>query len=163
MRRISGMEKKRILLVDDDTSILEVFRVIFEDEGYVVDTTETGMEAIRKVEAQFYHLALLDIKLPDMEGTELLSRLRRSPASVNMMCIMITGYPSLDNAAESLNIGADAYVMKPINPEELLKIVKKKLDEQDEMENVTEQKVAWWIHTRGQPAELEINDRRRLG
>ena len=148
------MEKKRILLVDDDTSILEVFRVIFEDEGYVVDTAETGMEAIRKVETQFYHLALLDIKLPDMEGTELLSKLRGSPASVNMMCIMITGYPSLDNAAKSLNIGADAYVMKPVDTGELLKIVRKKLDEQDEMENVTEQKVAWWIQTRIRSAEI---------
>ena len=148
------MEKKRILLVDDDTSILEVFRVIFEDEGYVVDTAETGMEAIRKVETQFYHLALLDIKLPDMEGTELLSKLHSNPASVNMMCIMITGYPSLDNAAKSLNIGADAYVMKPVNPGELLNIVKKKLDEQDEMENVTEQKVAWWIQTRIRSAEI---------
>jgi DNA-binding response OmpR family regulator len=154
MRMISGMEKKRILLVDDDTSILEVFRVIFEDEGYVVDTAETGMEAIRKVETQFYHLALLDIKLPDMEGTELLSKLRATPTSVNMMCIMITGYPSLDNAAKSLNIGADAYVMKPVDPGELLKIVRKKLDEQDEMENVTEQKVAWWIQTRIRSAEI---------
>jgi len=154
MRRISRVKKKSILLVDDDKSILEVFRVIFEDEGYVVDTAETGMEALRKVEAQFYHLALLDIKLPDMDGTELLSKLRNSPASINMMCIMITGYPSLDNAAKSLNIGADAYVMKPVNPEELLKIVKKKLDEQDEMENVTEQKVAWWIQTRIRSAEV---------
>ena len=150
------MEKKRILLVDDDTSILEVFRVVFEDEGYVVDTAETGMEAIRKVETQFYHLALLDIKLPDMEGTELLSKLRGSPASVNMMCIMITGYPSLDNATKSLNIGADAYVMKPVDTEELLKIVRKKLDEQDEMENVTEQKVAWWIQTRIRSAEINL-------
>lgn len=150
------MEKKRILLVDDDTSILEVFRVVFEDEGYVVDTAETGMEAIRKVETQFYHLALLDIKLPDMEGTELLSKLRSSPASVNMMCIMITGYPSLDNAAKSLNIGADAYVMKPVDTGELLKIVAKKLDEQDEMENVTEQKVAWWIQTRIRSAEINL-------
>jgi DNA-binding response OmpR family regulator len=112
------------------------------------------MEAIRKVETQFYHLALLDIKLPDMEGTELLSKLRSSPASVNMMCIMITGYPSLDNAAKSLNIGADAYVMKPVDTGELLKIVRKKLDEQDEMENVTEQKVAWWIQTRIRSAEI---------
>ena len=150
------MEKKRILLVDDDTSILEVFRVVFEDEGYVVDTAETGMEAIRKVETQFYHLALLDIKLPDMEGTELLSKLRSSPASVNMMCIMTTGYPSLDNAAKSLNIGADAYVMKPVDTGELLKIVRKKLDEQDEMENVTEQKVAWWIQTRIRSAEINL-------
>jgi two-component system response regulator HydG len=153
MRRISGMEKKRILLVDDDTSILEVFRVVFEDEGYVVDTAETGIEALRKVETRFYHVALLDIKLPDMEGTELLSRLRSSPASASMMCIMITGYPSLDNAAKSLNIGADAYIMKPVDPAELLKIVRKKLDEQDEMENVTEQKVAWWIQTRIRSAE----------
>jgi DNA-binding NtrC family response regulator len=155
------MDKKNILVVDDDEGIATSFKAILQAEGYSVDMATTGREAIEKSNTKFYNLALLDIRLADMEGTKLLTQIHMT--TPKMMKIMVTGYPSLENAVEAVNLGADAYVMKPVNPEELLKIVKTKLDEQDEMENVTEQKVAWWIHTRGQPAELEINDRRRLG
>ena len=65
-----------------------------------------------------------------------------------MMKIMVTGYPSLENAVKSLNIGADAYVMKPVDPENLQKVVEEKLKEQEEAERMTEEKMAEWIQTR---------------
>jgi len=89
---------------------------------------------------------LLDIKLPDMEGTKLLIKLHRdTPQTIK---IMITGYPSLENAVEALNLGADAYIMKPVNPERLLKVVDEKLKEQEEAEKMSEKKVAEWVETR---------------
>jgi DNA-binding NtrC family response regulator len=141
-------KKKSILIVDDDIAILKYATHILQLEGYDVDAAETGFEAIEKSNARFYNLALLDIKLPDMEGTELLTKMHRTTPS--MMKIMVTGFPSLNNAVEALNLGADAYLLKPVELEELLKVVKEKLKEQEEVEKMSEERVADWIKTRVQ-------------
>ena len=141
------MEKgKSILVVDDDKTILKSLRDVLRSEGYHVDTADNGKEAIEKSEAGSYNLALLDIKLPDMEGTELLVKMHESLPS--MMKIMVTGYPELENAVESLNKGADAYLMKPVSPDNLLKVVKEKLMEQEEADKMSQEKVKKWIETR---------------
>ena len=120
------MEKeKRILVVDDDKAILESFKEILQLNGYIVDTAETGQEAIQKSEANFYDLVLLDIRLSDMEGTRLLKILHEG--FPEMKKLMVTGYPSLENAIESLNQGANAYILKPVNPKKLLGTVEKTL------------------------------------
>jgi DNA-binding NtrC family response regulator len=154
-------KKKSILIVDDDIAILKYATHILQLEGYDVDAAETGFEAIEKSNARFYNLALLDIKLPDMEGTELLTKMHRTTPS--MMKIMVTGFPSLNNAVEALNMGADAYLLKPVELEELLKVVKEKLKEQEEVEKMSEERVADWIKTRVQKlmatnnAELRVH------
>jgi len=134
------------LVVDDDETILKSFKELLESRGYLVDTAETGLEALEKSEDQHYDLALLDIKLPDIEGTELLVEMHED--TPRMMKVMITGHASLENAVESLNLGADAYLMKPVKPEELLRIVDEKLKEQEEAERMSEEKVAEWIENR---------------
>jgi YesN/AraC family two-component response regulator len=96
-----------------------------------------------------------------MEGTELLTKMHRTTPS--MMKIMVTGFPSLNNAVEALNMGADAYLLKPVELEELLKVVKEKLKEQEEVEKMSEERVADWIKTRVQKlmatnnAELRVH------
>ena len=147
------MEKKSILIVDDDRTILKSLREILESEGYSVETVQTSQEAIEKTKTQFYNLALLDIKLPDMEGTKLLKAMHET--SPKMVKIMVTGYPALQNAVESLNMGADAYLMKPVHPQEMLKVVEEKLKEQEEAKSITEEKVARWIETRVKKLESE--------
>ncbi|MEM2902788.1 MAG: response regulator [Candidatus Bathyarchaeia archaeon] len=139
-------EVKRILIVDDDKAILQSLEAILKMKGYEVETADTGREAIEKSRKKFYNLAILDIKLPDMEGTELLVKMHENMP--RMMKIMLTGYPSLENAVKSLNLGADAFLMKPVNPKELLKVVEEKLREQTEMEMLSEEKVKQWIETR---------------
>lgn len=151
-------KKKSILVVDDDTAILKYATRILQSEGYDVDAAETGFEAIEKSNTHFYNLALLDIKLPDMEGTELLTKMHRTTPS--MMKIMVTGFPSLENAVEALNMGADAYLLKPVELDELLKVVKEKLREQEEAEKMSEERVADWIKTRVQ--KLMANDNAEL-
>jgi len=136
----------RLLIVDDDEHILRNLEKILRLEGYETDTARTGLEAIKKTKRNFYNLVLLDIKLPDMEGTELLKKIHET--SPRMIKIMITGYPNLENAIKSLNFGADAYLVKPVSVEELLDVVKRKLDEQKSMEKMTEEKVKKWIETR---------------
>lgn len=142
------MENTSILIVDDDKSLLKSLSEILQTEGYSVDTAETGTEAMEKSKSHPYDVALLDIKLPDMEGTELLRTINEQlPQTIR---IIITGYPSTENAVKALNLKADAYIVKPVNPGELLKTIAEKLMERGESEKMTEEKVAKWIETRAQ-------------
>ena len=144
-------EKKSILIVEDDKAIIQSLKDILQLEGYSVDTAENGREAIQKSKEKFFNMALLDIKLPDMEGTKLLTLMHEDLPK--MVTIMVTGYPSLENAVEALNLGADAYVMKPIKPEKLIALIKEKLEKQSQAEKMTEGKVTKWIKTRARKLE----------
>jgi len=139
-------EKKSILIVEDDKAIIKSLKDILQSEGYSVDTAENGREAIQKSKEKFFNMALLDIKLPDMEGTKLLVTMHENLPK--MVKIMITGYPSVENAVEALNRGADAYIMKPVKPEDLLALIEEKLEKQSQAEKMTEEKVVDWIKTR---------------
>ena len=142
------MMKKRILIVDDDKPLLTSLAKILEREGYDVDTAETGKEAIEKSKTRFYNLALLDIKLPDMNGTELLGIIDgHLPKTVK---IMFTGYPSTETAIAALNLEADAYITKPVEPKQLLETIRKKLKIQEEADKITEENVAKWVETRAE-------------
>jgi DNA-binding NtrC family response regulator len=140
-----------ILIVEDDINIRIPLSTLLQQKGYNTDTAKTGNEAIQKSEAKFYHLALLDIKLPDIEGTKLLTKMRDSLPK--MVKIMITGYPSLKNAVEALNRGADAYIIKPVKLKKLLVLIEEKLERQRQAEKVTEGKVTEWIKTRARKIE----------
>jgi DNA-binding response OmpR family regulator len=140
-----------ILIVDDDESICKTLSAILQAEGYQTTTATTAKEAIEKAKTRFFNLALLDIKLPDMEGTQLLSQLQEiTPETIK---IMITGYPSLKNAVEALNFGADSYIMKPIDPAELIKTIKNKLEVQKQAEKITKEKLAAWIQSQARKAQ----------
>jgi DNA-binding response OmpR family regulator len=143
--------RPRILIVEDDKNIRETLKNILQQNGYQTDTVETGQEAEQKAKNKFYNLALLDIRLPDMDGTQLLTKLQEN--TPKMVKIMVTGYPSLENAVEALNQGADAYVTKPVKPAKLLALIKEKLEEQQQSEKMTENKVTDWIKTRARQLE----------
>jgi DNA-binding response OmpR family regulator len=136
----------RILIVDDDETIRTTMKAILEDEGYVVDLASTGEEAIRLTMKTTYNIALLDIRLPDMEGVELLKLMRDSVPRTRK--IMVTGYPSMQNAIAALNKNADAYLLKPLDNEKLLNLVKEQLDAQVNELKFSEQKVAEFIESR---------------
>ena len=119
------METRTILVVDDDKSILRTFTRILQKNGYKIDTAETGREAIERADKKHYDLALVDIRLPDMDGTDLLAKIKNQLK--NTIKIMITGFPSLESGVKALDEGADAYLVKPVKPEELLMLIKEKL------------------------------------
>ena len=146
--------KPSILIVDDDASIGETLSTILQQKGYNTDTAKNGLEAIKKSKAKFFNLALLDIKLSDMEGTKLLTTMHETLPK--MTKVMITGYPSLENAIESLNHGADAYLIKPVKPEKLLELIEEKLQEQSQAEKMSEEKMTEWIKTRAHKIEHDI-------
>ena len=139
-------ERAKILVIDDNTSIRKTLAAILEQEGYVVDTAENAKEAIEKTNNGFYNLALVDIRLPDMEGTKLIASMKDT--TPKMVKIIVTGYPSLQNAVEAVNNGADAYVFKPVNAEDLLKTIKEHLEKQQESKKYSEHKVAEFVETR---------------
>lgn len=135
-----------ILIVDDDENIRKSLKTILEQEGYKVDVTKNGQEAIQMSKKKFFNIALLDVKLPDMEGTKLLTAMHTNFPKT--MKIMITGYPALENSIEALNRGADAYLKKPFTPKALIELVEKKLQEQSHAEKITEEQVTEWVETR---------------
>ena len=139
-------EKARILLIDDDKSISRTLSKALEEAGYKVDTAETGAEALEKTRTNFYNLALIDIRLPDMKGTKLLTAMKDTIPK--MVKIILTGYPALQNAIEAVNEGADAYITKPVKMDELLNAVKKHLRKQQEEKQYSEEKVADYVETR---------------
>lgn len=136
----------RILIVDDDENIRKTMKAILEDEGYIVDWAANGKEAIKKTNEKTYNLALLDIRLPDMEGVDLLKLLKDNVPRTRK--IMVTGYPSMQSAINALNKSADAYLVKPVDVEKLLNTVKEQLQLQEDEKNFSEQKVAEFIETR---------------
>lgn len=139
-------EPARILVIDDAEGVRKTLATILEENGYIVDTAEYGQEAIEKSKTKFYNLALIDIRLPDMEGTKLLTALKETIPK--MVKIIITGYPSLNNAIEAVNKGADAYIMKPFNIDNVLNTIKEHLKKQQETKKYSEEKVAEFIETR---------------
>jgi DNA-binding response OmpR family regulator len=119
-------EPAKILIVDDDLSIRAVLSEILTQEGYKTTGAATAKEAIAACQRESFDMGLIDIRLPDMEGTELLQVLKKlSPSMIKMV---VTGFPSLENAILSVNLGAEGYITKPFKPVKLLEQIKEQLE-----------------------------------
>jgi DNA-binding NtrC family response regulator len=115
------------LIVDDDQEVRNTLVSILEDVGYLVQTAENGKKAISMCEKAPFDVALIDVELPDIKGTELLRILKEKQPK--MVRIIITGHPSVENAAKSVNEKADGYITKPFNVQELLKMINRLFEE----------------------------------
>jgi DNA-binding NtrC family response regulator len=116
--------KTAILMIDDDESVSRTFMRILEKSGYVVESVKTGMEALEKLEKKNYAVALIDLHLPDLLGTELLDKMS---AIDYMVKIIITGSPTEEHPWNSAKNAADAFLQKPIKPETLLSTISEQL------------------------------------
>ena len=139
-------QSARILVVDDDLSIRKTVSIILAQAGYMVDTAANGEEAIAKSDANFYNLALIDYRLPDMAGTKLLTLLRDTVP--RMMKVILTWFPMLDNAVDAINRGVDGYLTKPVHTEQLLKTITELLKKQHKEQEFSEQKVVQYVNSR---------------
>lgn len=151
----------RILIVDDDENIRKVLLAILEDKGYAVESAGTAREAVEKSKRKFYNLALIDIRLPDMEGIELLTKMRDT--TPKMRKVIITGYPTLQNAVDAVNKGADAYIVKPFDVEKVLNTIDHQLRKQQEEKKYSQDKVAEFIEARVKEIgmETEVAEKQR--
>jgi DNA-binding NtrC family response regulator len=149
-----GLDKNaRILVVDDDENIRKVVVAILQDQGYTVDSVGTAKKGIEASKRKFYNMALIDIRLPDMEGTELLTQLKDT--TPRMRKIIITGYPTLQNAIEAVNRRADAYIMKPFDVKRVLETIEDQLKKQEEERRYSQDKVAEFIEARVKELTVE--------
>ena len=146
-------EAARILIVDDDENIRKVVQAILEDEGYIVEAADTGDKGIERTKRKFFNIALIDVRLPDMEGIELLTRMKDTVP--RMRKIIITGYPTLQNAVAAVNRGADAYIMKPFDVEKVLNTIETQLKDQEAEKRFNQDKVAEFIEARVRELDVE--------
>ena len=121
----ANADSAKILIVDDEAGIRDGLKDILTQEGYKTETAQTGNEAIEMCQKETFDIAIIDIKLPDMDGTFLLDKLKKVDPSLAR--IIITGYPSLENAIQSINSGADGYLIKPFKPQKLVEQIKERL------------------------------------
>ena len=129
-----------ILLVDDDRFFREMFSNLLQAEGYQVETASCGSDGLEMLANGHYSLVITDLVMPDISGLEILSRVRESHPTVDV--IMVTGYANLESAIIALKHGARDYLVKPINPDVFKHSVaqciqqRRLLDENDELKNM---------------------------
>ena len=109
-----------VLVIDDEAAVNNNIRRILSKKGFSVDQAMTKEEAIQRIEAKPYRLVLLDLKIPGVQGLELLHAIREK--SPETLVIIITGYASIETAKESARLGAVDYVPKPFTPDEIRKV-----------------------------------------
>jgi DNA-binding NtrC family response regulator len=117
-----------VLIVDDEPGFRDTMRDILVEQGFLVEAVATGEQALEKLRERFFHAALIDVRLPDINGTELLVRLKeRHPDTA---AIMVTGYASLQTSIRATNAGAFAYIVKPLDIHHLHSLLQQALDRQ---------------------------------
>lgn len=118
-----------ILIVDDEQSYRQLLSLVFETDGHSVVTAMNGREALEILDTEVTDLIISDVRMPDMDGISLLREARNLYPDIGM--IMMTAFATVDTAREAFKLGADDFVQKPFDVEELKIIVKKTLDKQE--------------------------------
>src|SRR6476660_8944512 len=122
----STKTKGRILIVDDELVVRDSLGKWFTSEGYTARPVGGAREALEIIQQAEFDIALLDIKMPGMDGMELQARLKE--ADPDLTVIIMTGYASVETAVQALKRGAYDYITKPVDPDELSHIVGKALE-----------------------------------
>lgn len=118
---MNGVNQLKILIVDDEQIIRDSFSRVLLKEGYAVEAVASGRLALERIAEEPFDLVLLDLKMPGLDGLETLREIKaRDP---DIICIMITGYPTIESAVKAVKSGAYDYLTKPCNPEELRMVV----------------------------------------
>lgn len=116
----------KILVVDDEKSLLKTIDKVLTKEGYVVTATDNGYDAIDKIKIEFFDLIIMDVRMPDMDGISLLKKIREIQEEDNKsMVIILTAYASEDTPINALKLGADDYIMKPFELDNFLRSVRR--------------------------------------
>jgi DNA-binding NtrC family response regulator len=121
-------QKKRILVVEDDQYVLESLGLLLTQEGYEVGTASEGQTALQHIRNGAFDLVIADLKMPKMDGLELLKKLRAIAPEI--MVIIMTAYGSIKSAVEAMKLGASDYITKPISADEIRLVLQKVLEKQ---------------------------------
>jgi two-component system, response regulator, stage 0 sporulation protein F len=121
------MIPKRVLVVDDEQNSREGLSKILTKEGYVVHTAENGKKALIEAENNKFDLIITDLRMPEMDGIEVLEKLRKK--NKDMGVVIVTAYGEVNSYLKAMNLGAFEYLNKPIHLEELRRVINKALHE----------------------------------
>ncbi len=131
--------KSKVLIVDDEEIIRDSLSEWLENEGFLIITAENGMEALKKFQAEHPVVAVVDIKMPGMDGVTLLKKIKEK--NKNIPVIMMTAFATVENAVQSMKDGAYDFICKPFPPEKLSNMLSHILEHQElQQENVKLQK-----------------------
>lgn len=109
-------ERYKILIVDDDEAVGSLLKKQLEQEKYVIDTSMTAIDSLEKIKQTKYHIVVIDIVMPQMDGIELLIAIKKYDPMTQV--IMMTDYSTIDRILRSLEYGANDYLLKPFKSEE---------------------------------------------
>ncbi len=112
-----------ILIVDDDKEICDYMETFLSKDGFAVKTLTSPQEAVEEIKSGRYHLVILDLMMPKIDGIELLSQIRK--VDTDIAVIIFTGYPSLETAVASMKLDVVDYIKKPFNPEEFGQVIER--------------------------------------
>jgi len=129
------MEQQKILLVDDEPNIMELLSVALEDEGYRILEANNGTEALAQVEKEKPQVVLLDIKMPDMDGIQVLRQIKETNKTTCV--IMITAHGAMETVLETMKLGAYDYLTKPVDLEKVKVLIRRALEAQRLAQEVT--------------------------
>jgi DNA-binding NtrC family response regulator len=117
------MKSLCILVIDDESVICDACRLVLAEKGHAVDHCLTGTAGMLAIEGGTYDVILLDLKLPDIDGMEILKTVREKVAAPHV--IVMTGYSTMSNALQAMKLGAADYLAKPFTDDELVEAVEK--------------------------------------
>lgn len=119
------LPKDRLLIIQDDDELNGSLKKFLKGKGFKIDSVRTGAEALKKLKKEFYSLIVVDVKLSDMDGIKLLGFIEDTEPIIRKL--IITGYPSIENAQEAIRYGVHEYIVKPFSHEQLLELIEKQL------------------------------------
>lgn len=121
------MDKKKVMIVDDEAHIVELVKVCLEDTDYEILEAYTGQEALQKAKEEKPDLILLDVMLPKMDGYEVCKQLKSNQETQNIPVVMLTAKGQEVDKVKGFQAGADSYMTKPFSPLRLLTELEEKL------------------------------------
>lgn len=122
------MSSEKIIIVDDESDVLDLCKRILENKGYQVTIAHSGREVVEYAQQEHFDLLLTDIRMPGMSGLEVAQAVKQF--APNIICVTMTGFSTMDMAIEALKLGIDEFVMKPFSPDELNMAIAKALDKE---------------------------------
>src|SRR6202167_5120299 len=122
------MKSPRILIVDDEPGIRQSLSAVLDDEGFRVDSVNSGERCLDALANTLYEVVLLDIWLPGADGLEILERIQKMPAADRPLVVMISGHGTIDTAVRATKLGAFDFLEKPLSIERVLVVVKNAIE-----------------------------------
>lgn len=162
MEELRAQEKPRVLVVDDESVILDILQDFLQFEGFNVTTAGDGEHAVKALNDQIFDVVLTDLKMPGMGGLELLRRVAEQ--GQDTVTIMMTGFGTVETAIEAMKSGAFDYILKPFKPEEVVRVLQRALEKQRlERENFAlRQTVGFYELSEALTSAMPLEDQLRM-